>query len=275
MNQARWRLIISRPLEGAWNMAVEEAILEAVGARLVLPTLRLYAWEPPCLSLGYAQPASDVDWEALERSGWQVVRRMSGGRAVLHTDELTYAVIAPLHEERVAGGVLESYRRLAQALLQSLHLLGLGARSEEKYANPPGSQPNNPVCFDVPSKYEVVTAEGKKIIGSAQARRLAGVLQHGSLPLSGDLTRVTCALRFADETARRDAAERLLSHATTLETFLRRTVSWREAAEAFKTAFEETLELNFETGHLSGTELKRAAELVKDKYANPAWTNRL
>ncbi len=274
MNPARWRLIISKPMEGSWNMAVDEAILEAVGAELVQPTLRLYAWQPPCLSLGYAQPVSDVDMEALERSGWQVVRRLSGGRAVLHTDELTYAVIAPLHEERVAGSVLESYRRLAQALLQSLYLLGLGARSDEKYPNPPGAQPNNPVCFDVPSKYEIVTANGKKIIGSAQARRLSGVLQHGSLPLTGDLTRVTCALRFSDEPARSEAARRLLEHATTLESFLQRNVSWEETAEAFIRAFEEKLALELVPDHLTGSELKRSAVLVREKYGNRSWTNK-
>ncbi len=275
MNPATWRLILSKPMEGAWNMAVDEAILENVGAKLVPPTLRLYAWQPPCLSLGYAQPAADVDPAALEQSGWQLVRRLSGGRAVLHTDELTYAVIAPLHEERVAGSVLESYRRLAQALLQALHLLGLGARSDEKYPNPSGAQVNDPICFDVPSKYEVVTADGKKIIGSAQSRRLAGVLQHGSLPLTGDLTRITCALRFADESARSEAALRLLDHATTLESFLGCPVSWDEAASAFTRAFEEKLDLTLAPGHLSGPELKRAAELVKEKYANLAWTNRI
>ncbi len=275
MNPATWRLIISKPLEGAWNMAVDEAILESVGAKLVPPTLRLYAWQPPCLSLGYAQPVSDVDLPALEQSGWQIVRRLSGGRAVLHTDELTYAVIAPLHEERVAGSVLESYRRLAQALLKALHLLGLGARSDEKYPNPSGSQANDPVCFDVPSKYEVVTAEGKKIVGSAQARRLSGVLQHGSLPLTGDLARITCALRFADEPGRGEAARRLLDHATTLESFAGRPVSWDETASAFTRAFEETLNLTLSPSHLSGAELKRAAELVKEKYTNPSWTNRI
>ncbi len=274
MNPATWRLIISKPLEGAWNMAVDEAILESVGAKLVAPTLRLYAWQPPCLSLGYAQPVSDVDQPALERWGWQLVRRISGGRAVLHTDELTYSVIAPLHNDRVAGSVLESYRRLAQALLKALYLLGLGARSEEKYPNPSGSQENNPVCFDVPSKYEVVTADGKKIIGSAQARRLSGVLQHGSLPLTGDLARITCALRFADEADRSAASRRLLDHATTLESFLGRPVPWDEAATAFTTAFEEALDLQLVPGRLSAPELKRASELVKEKYGSLSWTNR-
>ncbi len=254
-------------------MAIDEAILESVGAKLVPPTLRLYAWQPPCLSLGYAQPVSDVDQAALAQSGWGLVRRPTGGRAILHTDELTYAVIAPLHEERVEGGVLESYRRLAQALVKALERLGLAAQSEAKYALPAGSRPNAAVCFEVPSNYEI-TANGKKIIGSAQARRLLGVLQHGSLPLTGDLARITCALRFEDEPARREAARRLLEHATTLETLLQRSVSWDEAATAFAKGFEETLNLELEPDHLTGHELKRSATLAREKYASPAWTNR-
>ncbi|HEX9617401.1 MAG TPA: hypothetical protein VGA03_08280, partial [Anaerolineales bacterium] len=112
---ARWRLIHTPPAPGAWNMAVDEAILEAVGRGQADPTLRLYAWSPPCLSLGYAQPSSDVDLPQLHALGWDLVRRPTGGRAILHTDELTYAVIAPLSEPRLAGSVLESYQSLSQA----------------------------------------------------------------------------------------------------------------------------------------------------------------
>jgi lipoate-protein ligase A len=273
MQPASWRLILSKPLEGAWNMAIDEAILEAVGKERVLPTLRLYAWNPPCLSLGYAQPVSDVDQERLNRYGWQMVRRPTGGKAILHTDEITYSVIAPLNEPRVAGGILESYRRLAQGLLAALHLLGLPAQADQKYPLPSGSQPNAAVCFEVPSNYEI-TANGKKIIGSAQARRSFGVLQHGTLPLIGDLTRITQALVFPDETSRHEAAQRLVEHATTLESLLQTAVSWDTAAAAFATAFEKCLDLKLEQGHLSGVEMKRAADLVKEKYANPDWIRR-
>ena len=82
-----------------------------------MPTLRLYAWEPACLSLGHAQPFADVDMARLKAHGWDVVRRVTGGRAILHTDELTYSVTGSAEEPVLAGGVLESYNRLAQALL--------------------------------------------------------------------------------------------------------------------------------------------------------------
>ena len=267
-----WRLLITPPTHGAWNMAVDEAILEAVGRNESLPTLRLYAWEPACLSLGYAQPITDVDIPRLEQHTWELVRRPTGGRAVLHTDELTYSVIASLKEPRVAGTVLETYHRLAQALVEALNLLSMQV---ELSKNSPASsrRSTNPVCFEVPSTYEI-TVDGKKLIGSAQARRKEGVLQHGSLPLSGDLTRILQVLVFPDEVSRVQAAERLLRRAITVETALKRKVSWDEAAQAFIRAFGTVLDLNLRSGNLAPTEKNRAEELVKIKYEHPAWTEK-
>ena len=119
MENTIWRVMLTPPAPGPWNMALDEAILEGVGKKEVLPTLRLYAWQPACLSLGYAQSAKDVDQDQLHTCGWDLVRRPTGGRAILHTDELTYSVIAPLHEPRVYGNILESYRHLSMALLSA------------------------------------------------------------------------------------------------------------------------------------------------------------
>jgi lipoyl(octanoyl) transferase len=270
---AHWRLLITPPAPGAWNMAVDEAVLEAVAQKKSPPTLRLYAWSPPCLSLGYAQPLSDVDSEALCHHGWQLVRRPTGGRAILHTDELTYAVIAPMDEPRVAGGVLESYSRLAQALLEALTRLGLPARADSKYTLPDGTEPGGPVCFEVPSNYEI-TVHGKKLIGSAQARRKDGVLQHGSLPLWGDLTRITRALRFETEEARSRAAARLLERAANAQ-LLGVLLDWDDCASAFEDAFAQTLHIAFESMDLTPQEQERAAVLAAEKYGHPSWTQHI
>jgi lipoate-protein ligase A len=267
-----WRLVISPARPGAWNMAVDEAILEGVGSGESLPTLRLYAWEPACLSLGYAQPLSDVDLPRLHSHGWELVRRPTGGRAVLHTDELTYAVIAPLNEPRVAGTVLESYHRLALALVEALNLLSVPVEVNEKtVASPSAGKKTNPVCFEVPSTYEITIA-GKKLVGSAQARRKEGVLQHGSLPLYGDLTRIVQVLTFPDEESRSRAGERLLERATTVESALGRKVTWEEATRAIKTAFGKSLALELKAGELTQAENIRAEELVRNKYAGLAGT---
>jgi len=266
-----WRLLITPPAHGAWNMAVDESILEHIHRGESLPTLRLYTWNPPCLSLGYAQPFADVDVARLRSHGWEVVRRATGGRAILHTDELTYSVIAPSNEPRVEGSVLESYNRLAQALLLAVQTLEIPVEMKEGKASE--SATLNPVCFEVPSTYEI-TVNGKKLIGSAQARKKEGVLQHGSLPLTGDLTRICQALVFENEAARENASQRLLERATTVESALGVEISWEKAQQAFVHAYEAQLGLIFEQGDLSESESRRAEELIKEKYAHPSWTER-
>jgi len=273
--KAIWRLLITPPARGAWNMAVDEAILEAVGRGDSLPTLRLYDWKPACLSLGYAQPFTDVDIPRLQEHEWDMVRRLTGGRAVLHTDEITYAVIAPINEPRVAGTLLESYSRLAAALVVALQLLSLPVEVQE-HASPvqesglprTRNKTPNPVCFEVPSKYEI-TIGGKKLVGSAQARRKEGILQHGSLPLAGDLRRILQVLTFPDEEARAQAANHLLERATTVETALGRVISWSEAAQAYTIAFRSVLALDLQTGVLSLQESERTEQLVASKYNHP------
>ncbi|MGZ9235650.1 MAG: lipoate--protein ligase family protein [Anaerolineales bacterium] len=267
-----WRLLITPAGPGAWNMAVDEAILEHIARRESVSTLRLYAWDPACLSLGHAQPIADVDGARLKERGWEVVRRATGGRAILHTDELTYSVTGSADDPVLAGGVLESYNRLAQALLLAIKSVGVPVEMKEGKAN--GNSVPNPVCFEVPSTYEI-TVNGKKLIGSAQARKKEGVLQHGSLPLTGDLTRICQALTFENESARENAAQRLLARATTVESALGRALSWEEGAQAFIHAFETQLGLCFERGKLSDSESKRVKELVEEKYGHPSWTERV
>ncbi len=251
---------------------MDQAILEHIGRGEAIPTVRLYAWDPPCLSLGQAQPFADVDIARLEERGWDVVRRPTGGRAILHTDEITYSIIAPAEEPRVAGSILESYNRLSVALLGAVKALGLPVEIKEDAG--PSRETPNPVCFEVPSAYEI-TVNGKKLIGSAQARRKEGVLQHGSLPLTGNLARITEALTFPDDSERTDAAARLLSRATTVQSVLGHEVLWNDAAHAFVWGFEAKLGLSFEVGELSGSEKSRADELVREKYNHPDWTRRI
>ncbi len=172
----RWRLVLSPPLSGPENMALDEALLESIVDGESPPTLRLYSWEPPCLSLGFAQPHTDADPARLRSLGWDLDRRPTGGRAILHIDELTYAVAVPESHPLMAGGVLPSYQRLSRGLLAALAQLAL---APEVQPTTPRSEPeqSNPICFQVPSAYEI-TVGGRKLIGSAQVRRRAAVLQH-------------------------------------------------------------------------------------------------
>ncbi len=269
----RWRLLRTGETSGAVNMAVDEAILEAVAEGVSPPTLRFFAWAPPCLSLGYAQPFADVDAARLAGRGWEVVRRPTGGRAILHTDELTYSVIASLGEPLVTGGVIESYRRLSAGLLDGLARLGLAARSEAEFGSI-SSAAADPICFETPSDYEI-TARGKKLIGSAQVRKRNAVLQHGSLPLTGDIGRICDALVFPSESDRESTRDRLRRRATTVAEVLGAEVAWETAAQAFAEGFVAALALDLAPGQLTPAEAQRVECLTAERYGNAVWTARL
>lgn len=269
-----WRLIHSPAARGAFNMGLDEAILESVSSEQALPTLRLYAWDPPCLSLGYAQPAVDVDRDLLDRQGWDWVRRPTGGRAILHTDELTYSIAAPINNPHVAGGILESYRHLSQGLVAGLENLGLHVQSQPGASSTPQEVQGNPVCFENPGAYEL-TFDRRKLVGSAQVRRRLGVLQHGTLPLCGDLGRIGLALRFDSSQSRWAAQERVRRQAATVEDVLGRQVAWSTAAEALAEGFASALGIELRREDPSPGELSRAEQLVRTRYGTAEWTERV
>lgn len=262
---ARWRLIVDRtPGSGAWNMALDEAIMDAVGAGESLPTIRFYQWQPPCLSLGKRQPLSGVDLERCARDGVDVVRRATGGWSILHTDELTYSVAVPPDDPRADGALLDAYRKLSQGLVAGLNLLGVSASLSPVV--PGGVHNQSAACFEVPSAYEITAGE-RKLIGSAQTRPGGRVLQHGSLPLCGDIARVTSYLWFQTEEDRADLASHLRERATTLSDVLGTPVTFDEAVDAMRQGFSLALRLALEEGGPSQAELERAESLAVEKRA--------
>lgn len=268
---ATWRLLNTGLQDGATNMAIDEAILEAVASGESPPTLRFYGWEPGCLSLGFAQAWDEADFDACAERGWDVVRRPTGGRAILHIDELTYSVCAPEGEPRVHGGVLESYQRLSDALAEGLALIGLDpqrARPVYQDKGDPGA-----ACFDGPSNYEITIGQ-RKLVGSAQMRKKGMVLQHGTLPLHGDITRIVKGLYYDLPGQRMAAAARLQYRATTLEASLAQRMDFAEVADYMRQGFERALDLTFVEGELMDEEQARVAELRAEKYASDEWTKR-
>jgi lipoate-protein ligase A len=258
-------------------MAVDEAILTAVAEGRSQPTLRFFAWEPPCLSIGYNQAANEVDITKCRQAGVDVVRRPTGGRAILHTDELTYSIVAPQVEPRVAGGVVESYRRLSVGLVRGLCLLGVDVAQAEaghSAVAPTGQDADvSAACFDAPSAYEV-TAGGRKLVGSAQVRRRGAVLQHGSLPLQGDITRICDYLAVSSEKQREALRQELRGRATSLERVLGWGVPFAQVVEALLRGFSEALNLHMEAGELSHHELALAQQFRREKYTAETWNFR-
>lgn len=255
-------------------MALDEALLISTSTHRELPILRLFSWDPPTLSLGYAQKSAEVNMVRLKEYGWDLVRRPTGGRAILHTDELTYSIAAPIDEPVMAGSLLESYQRISRALLGALNILGIEARGDSTYSSTKSPGPLDPICFEVPSNYEI-TVNGKKLIGSAQARKNGGVLQHGSLPLSGDLSRITQVLNYSDEEKRILAVIKLLEHAGTVQSLTGKNISIEQAQQAFISAFSTELDLNLVRSEPSAEEIKLANDLVENKYSTKEWNFRL
>jgi len=202
------------------------------------------------------------------------VRRPTGGRAILHIDELTYSVTAPLDDPLLAGSLLESYRKISLALLAALRKLGIEAAGDKTYSSGSTSAPMNPVCFETPSNYEI-TAAGRKLIGSAQARKYGGILQHGALPISGDITRITRVLNLLPYEGRIKAAENLIERSTNLETLLGYVPAWQEVADAMIAGFSETFDISFVEEQPSAAEIDLTKQLVREKYSSYAWNFRL
>ena len=259
-------------------MAVDEAILAGVREGTSLPTLRFYAWSPACLSLGRNQPLGDVDREACNADGVDVVRRPTGGRAIFHVDELTYSLALLEGDPRAAGGVLASYRRLSEGLLSGLAQLGVVAIQAMGHQKPAADL--TAICFDTPSDYEITVRHpgdpetgGRKLVGSAQWRSRGSVLQHGSLPLCGDIARIVGYLTLSDS-EREVQRQALRARATTLEQAQGRVSPFPHVAQAMANGFAAALNLTFIPGTLTAQEQSLAVALRRERYANHDWTAR-
>jgi lipoate-protein ligase A len=252
-----WRLIDTPPAPGAWNMAVDEALAASVAAGGD-PVLRFYRWEPACLSLGRNQPARGrYDLAALAAAGIDVVRRPTGGRAVLHRRELTYAVAAP---EAMFGGPRQAYAAINRALVAGLRRLGADVALQPAGGRPP--PPSLAPCFAQPVEGEVV-AGGRKLVGSAQRRLGSTLLQHGSLPLHDDQSAVAAFVAGGERAAEAPPA--------TLAEALGREPGWEELTAALAAGWEAALGAVLAPSALSGREMASAREAAA-RYAGPAWT---
>lgn len=252
-----WRLLRDAPGSGAANMARDDALAHGT---LAVPTLRLYSWAAPYLSLGRLQRIADVDLAACAARGVEVVRRPSGGRAILHQHELTYCLALPLHHPLAQGTVAESYCRIGTALFAALELLGLTATPA-----PPGPlRPSSAACFATAAAGEPLLG-GRKLLGSAQTRREGALLQHGSLPLHGSAALLAALLAAKPE--------RLDQQMLALDEALGRPVVYGEAADAIIAAMSTTWNVTLTPGALSAAEEARATALAAH-YEDSTWTSR-
>jgi len=192
---ARWRLLLDAPASGPWNMAVDEALLRSA-QRGAPPTLRFYSWDGLWLSLGFAQALSPARRAACREAGVGIVRRATGGRAVLHGGDLTYSVTAPA--SALPAGLQATYARIGEALRAGLAALGVAV--ERAGPSRAAAEQRAFDCFQAPAAEEIC-AGGRKLAGSAQRRAGGAVLQHGSLRLRPDPPAARAAAGLAPEGA--------------------------------------------------------------------------
>lgn len=245
-------------------MAIDEAIMLLQAGGVSPPTLRFYGWSPPAVTLGYFQkPGETLDLEACRRLGVDVVRRPTGGRAVLHDREVTYSIIAPEENPAVRGTVSESYLRLSQGLVLGLRLLGLEvSRNQDS-----GPAAKGPACFEGPGLYELMV-NGRKLAGNAQCRKGGCVLQHGALPIVNDSHTLFRLLQFRSEALREEKRLIYCQKATSLEETLGRPVDPQEVIAALAGGFSTALGIDLEPEELNDEELDMALKIKWEKYGN-------
>ena len=262
-----WRFLDSGPSDGATNMAVDEAIFEGVGAGSSPPTVRVYAWEPPAVSVGHSQNASsELDLAACRERGFGVVRRPTGGRAVLHAGEITYSVIGSAGVSPLGGSIPESYREIARALLAGLAEIGVEAELAPVATASRNRGEVAPPCFVSAGRFEVVVG-GRKLVGSAQRRSGAAVLQHGSLLIDGTHEQFADVLWLSNESDREAIRRTLARKATDLSSLLSGPVEYRRLATAIRTGFEKAWGCELAPGALTERESEAVCRLTTDRQA--------
>jgi lipoate-protein ligase A len=276
-----WRIIFTGANDAFFNMAMDEALLCSCRNGSSPPVLRLYLWNPPAVSLGYAQNAGKaVDLKRCQERGIHVVRRITGGRAVLHEDEITYSLCASLDGfPQLGQSTLRTYEKISMALLESLRLLGVNGewvkplpKRERLYRDPDLSRP----CFASSSRYEV-TVGGKKLIGSAQRRfslpwaqgRRHSLIQQGSIP-NGKGKQSLAELLPGDLSAEK-MKRTLECSATDLEQTVKRRVGPDEMISVLKTGFQEVFATRMQDSEVSPEELRAAMLLKQEKYLRDEW----
>ncbi|MEG1311130.1 MAG: lipoate--protein ligase family protein [Romboutsia sp.] len=201
----KWRVIRNKTYNGAMNMAIDEAIMIAYKEKKVKPTLRFYTWEPVCLTIGYFQKMEEeINLDACKNMNVDCVRRITGGRAVLHENELTYSIIVGEDNPLMDKSINVSYKFISEGLVKGLNLCNIFTDDLNK-GERIGRDNLSAACFNAHSSYEI-TMNKKKVVGSAQNRKNGVILQHGSIVLDFDVDKLFELIKTEDE----DKKERLI-----------------------------------------------------------------
>jgi lipoyltransferase/lipoate-protein ligase len=250
----QWRLLQTGFHTAFSNMAIDRAILVANSQEKVPPTVRFYGWAPPAISLGYFQSVTEeIDIDACKKRGVDYVRRITGGGAVFHDDELTYSIVIPEAHPAIPKNILHSYQRICHALLIGLQELGI----KGTYA------PINDILVS-----------GKKISGNAQTRKENTVLQHGTILLNVDVETMFSLLKVPDEKIKDKLIKDVKQRVTSIEHITGKKISFDDVAEALKTGFEKEFNVELIPGTLTHEEKTLSAKFEKECFSTIQWNHR-
>ncbi len=254
----KWRLINTNYNNPYLNMAIDEALLTSK-----LPVLRFYGWKPAGLSLGYFQDIKDINIENCKKNNIGIVRRITGGKTVLHDKELTYSFI--INEKSMPKSIIESYKIISKSILLALKELGVNALIEKKINK---KNKKTAICFNDPSYYEIIV-NNKKIVGSAQTRKQGKLLQHGSMLIDIDIKKLISLFNLE---GKEKIIEKTKKRITSINNELNsKKVNYDNVAEAMKKGFEENFKIKFIKDKLRKEEIILADKLAKEKYSSKQW----
>ncbi|WP_158735173.1 biotin/lipoate A/B protein ligase family protein [Alteribacillus sp. YIM 98480] len=277
MDKETWYFIDSGNCSPAYNMAMDEMLLHWHSKGAVPPIVRFYGWNPATLSIGYFQKVhKEIDLEAVNKYGLGFVRRPTGGRGVLHDQELTYSVIVSEEHPQMPATVTEAYRVISEGILQGFRYLGLDAYFAVPRTKEEENQLKNPrsaVCFDAPSWYELVV-EGRKIAGSAQTRQKGVILQHGSIILDIDEDKLFDLFKYPSDRVRERMQKAFKNKAVAINELKSSPVELKDVSKAFHKGFADGLNVDWEPYQLNDKEENEVWELAKSKYELEEWNFR-
>jgi lipoate-protein ligase A len=254
-----WRLIDSGPCGSAFNMALDEAIAEHVRECKAMPTLRFYEWDRPAVTLGFFQKTQEVDVRFCLEKGIPLVRRLTGGRAVLHGTDLTYSFASRFDTVHFGDTICNNYVRISQTFMEGLQEIGLSVTMRQRKAERRALK--NPSCFQSTS-FSEITLDEKKLIGSAQKKWTDGFMQQGSIvvDLDDDTMRRIFILKNLEQL---NSIARLRVYAPS--------ITQHQIKIALKNAFEKSFGVKFRNETPLLSEYRMAEQLVIERYGLDTW----
>ena len=250
----KWRLLLTRDYNAAYNMAIDKAVLFSNSERTTPPTIRFFTWNPPAISIGYFQSLEEeVDLKMCERTGIDYVRRITGGGAVFHESELTYSIVISESHPQISKNIMDSYARICGAVIKGLKNLGI----KSNY------MPINDIIVN-----------GKKISGNAQTRKMKTVLQHGTILTDVDVDKMFSILKVPNEKIKDKLIADVKQRVTSIKHILGQEIIYDDVAKAMKKGFEKEFNIELVKDELTAYEKDLAMKFKKEIFSSKKWNHK-